>query len=87
MIYCQVVLGYKMFFIEYIIKKFTQKKEKDVYNPVSIEEKQDYEGCEHIYMPIDSDGETLSCTKCGTLCKKSEIKDELKKKNFFMQNE
>ena len=68
-----------MFLIEYIIKKFTQKKEPPAYNPTATAEK-DCEACVHVFMPVDSDGETLSCTKCGTLCKKSEIEDELKKK-------
>lgn len=75
-----------MFFIEYIVKKFSKKKVEPVYNPTLSEEK-DYEDCEHVYMPIDSTGETLSCTKCGTLRKKSDLKDELKSMNFFMQGE
>ncbi len=74
-----------MFIIEYIIKKFT-KKPQSSYNPTATEEK-DYEDCEHVYMPVDSTGETLSCTKCGTLCKKSDLKDELKGMNFFMYGE
>lgn len=75
-----------MFIIEYIIKKLTKKKEKPEYNPTAMQEK-DYEECEHVYMPIDSTGETLSCTKCGILCMKSELKDEMKKNNFFMQKD
>lgn len=75
-----------MFIIEYIIKKLTKKKAQPEYNPTATEQ-QDYEGCEHVYMPIDSAGETLSCTKCGTLCMKSELKDEMKKNNFFMQSD
>lgn len=74
-----------MYFIEYIIKKFTKKKAKPEYNPTSGIEK-DYEDCEHVYMPVDSTGETLSCTKCGTLCMKSDLKAEIKKNNFFMQD-
>ena len=35
--------------------------------------------CEHIFMPIDSTGEILACSKCGELKKRSELKDE----NFF----
>jgi len=70
-----------MYFIEYIIKKFTQKKEKPTYNPVSESEIEDYENCEHVFMPIDSTGETLSCTKCGILKKRSELRN----KNFFIQ--
>lgn len=75
-----------MFLIEYIVKKLSKKKEESSYNPISSEERE-YEDCEHIYMPVDSTGETLSCTKCGTLCKKSDLKDELKSMNFFMQRE
>ena len=71
-----------MYFIEYIIKKITQKKEKPIYNTVSENETQDYEDCEHVFMPVDSTGEILSCTKCGTLVKRS----ELKSKNFFIQD-
>ena len=88
-----------MYIIEYIIKKFTRKKEQSTYNPVSEAEVKNYDDCEHIYMPVDSIGEILSCTKCGTLCKKSELKSELKGelqrelqrelkgRNFFMQND
>lgn len=69
-----------MFFIEFIIKKITQKREKsDDYDPSSENKIQDYEGCEHTFMPLDSTGENLSCTKCGLVIKKSELKN----KNFF----
>jgi hypothetical protein len=71
-----------MYFIEYIVKKFTQKKEKPIRNPLSENEIQDYETCEHVFMPVDSTGEILSCTKCGTLVKRRELKN----KNFFMQD-
>lgn len=71
-----------MYFIEFIIKKLTQKKEKPIYNPLEeIVPPKEYEVCEHIFMPIDSTNETLSCTKCGTLKKRSELKN----KNFFMK--
>lgn len=73
-----------MYIIELIIKKFTQRREKPTYNPMQedeVSENEDYEACEHTFMPIDSTGETLSCTKCGFLAKKSELKN----KNFFMK--
>lgn len=35
--------------------------------------------CEHIFMPIDSTGEILACSKCGELKRKDELKDV----NFF----
>lgn len=72
-----------MYFIELIIKKLTQKKEKPTYNPMQNNELiEDYESCEHIFMPIDSTNETLSCTKCGIIKKRS----ELKRHNFFIEN-
>lgn len=71
-----------MYFIELIIKKLTQKKEKPTNNPIVEDEFQDYESCEHIFMPIDSTNEILSCTKCGILVKRSELKN----KNFFVQD-
>lgn len=75
-----------MFIIEFIIKKLTGKKEKPEYNPLqdnSISKGQsDYEVCEHTFMPIDSTNETLSCTKCGILAKRSELRDM----NFFNQS-
>lgn len=70
-----------MYFIELIIKKLNKKQDKPIYTPVN-NESQDYESCEHIFMPLDRTGETLSCTKCGIIAKKSELKN----KNFFAQN-
>jgi hypothetical protein len=72
-----------MYFIELILKKLTQKKEKPTYNPISGAMLDDYEACEHTFMPIDSTGEILSCTKCGVLSTKKEVRS----KNFFMKGE
>lgn len=69
-----------MYIIELIIKKLLPKREKTTYNPVSENETGDYENCEHVFMPLDSTNEVLSCTKCGTLAKRSELKN----KNFFI---
>lgn len=71
-----------MYFIELIIKKITQKKEKPQYNIVLDDEIQEYGSCEHMFMPIDSTNELLSCTKCGILVRRNELKN----KNFFIQN-
>jgi len=83
--FCQRDLNYKeiceMYIIELLIKIFTHKKEKPMYDPLSESPMQDYEVCEHTFMPIDSTNETLSCTKCGILVKRSELKN----KNFFIQ--
>lgn len=76
-----------MYLIEWIVKKLIQKKENIDFNPVSDEEIKDYEECEHIFMPLDSSNETLSCTKCGTVVKKEELKNKFSGKNFFIQNQ
>ncbi|MFA7658279.1 MAG: hypothetical protein WCY19_02480 [Candidatus Gastranaerophilaceae bacterium] len=54
-----------------------------MYNPLAKGEMQDYEACEHTFMPVDSTNETLSCTKCGLLAKKNELKN----KNFFIRDD
>ena len=54
-----------MYFIEKILKLFLKKKKKKInYTP------QDIDNCEHLFVPIDSTGEYLACTKCGKLIKK-----------------
>ena len=58
-----------MYFIEKILKIFLKTKTKKVnYNPQNIDI------CEHLFLPIDSSGEYLACTKCGKLIKKDELK-------------
>ena len=80
-----MLLCCNMYFIEFIIKKFTQKKEVSSYIPTLENENSDYEGCEHIFMPIDSTNEILSCTKCGFLASRKELKNKNLKKNFFIK--
>ena len=54
-----------MYFIEKILKLLLKPKKKRInYTP------QDIDNCEHVFMPIDSSGEYLACTKCGKLIKK-----------------
>ena len=56
-----------MYFIEKLLKIFLKpQKKKTDYNPQNIE------NCKHIFMPIDSTGEYLACTKCGKLIRKDE---------------
>ncbi len=65
-----------MYFIELIIKKFKKKdKQLKVSNQIDF----DYESCEHVFMPIDSTNEMFSCTKCGFIRNKKDLKN----KNFF----
>lgn len=68
-----------MYFIEFIIKKIKKYREKPEWNPLQKEKSPDFEACEHIFMPVDSTGEILSCTSCGLLIKRNELKTN----NFF----
>lgn len=70
-----------MYLIEVIIKKFFSKNNSDDYNPIDIVDSTNTDYCEHVFMPIDSTNEILSCAKCGVIVKKS----ELKRKNFFVK--
>lgn len=69
-----------MYLIELIVKKFFNREEKQKNNPPNNISSEDYENCEHIFMPVDSTNEILACTKCGFLVKKKDLKN----KNFFL---
>lgn len=68
-----------MYIVELIIKKLLKINDNEDFDPPEQIEAQDYENCEHIFMPIDSTSEILSCTKCGFLIPKKELKNQ----NFF----
>lgn len=85
-----------MFFLEKIINSLRKDKfhevledyeQKTSQNPLAqipLEEDSDFESdnCEHVFMPIDSTGEILACSKCGLIKKKSELHPV----NFFTDN-
>ena len=74
-----------MYIFEIFVKWLNKNKRGDGSNPDNIlkeginlnrdGEKIDYiedeaATCEHNYMPVDSTGEVLACTKCGYVIKK-----------------
>lgn len=69
-----------MYFLELLVKKFIKKNKIDTFNPLeeSSETIEDTH-CEHIFMPLDSSGERLACTKCGLVVNRK----DLKKRNIF----
>lgn len=80
-----------MYFIELIVKYFQKDRfmevleehdKNEALNPLeeTPEAEENSENCEHIFMPIDSTGETLACSKCGLVVNKK----DLRYKNFFM---
>ena len=64
-----------MYFLELIVKKFKKKEvAQNTYDPMNEQEPEE-ESCEHIFMPIDSSGEILSCRNCGQIVHRKDLKD------------
>ena len=72
-----------MYFIELLVKRFKKKQENtEDYNPLNEVPTDDEECKEHVFMPIDSTGNTLACRNCGLVVNKNELKDI----NFFRKH-
>ncbi len=79
-----------MYFIELLVKYLKKDRlmeildehdKKNALNPLDeIPEEENSDTCEHMFMPIDSTGETLACSLCGLVVNKK----DLRYKNFFM---
>ncbi|HIS88984.1 TPA: hypothetical protein IAA87_06145 [Candidatus Avigastranaerophilus faecigallinarum] len=73
-----------MYIIEKIIKtylKLTKKEKSFSYTTNSQnEELEDILTCKHNFMPIDSTGRILACSKCGYVVTRKRLD---KNKNFF----
>ena len=68
-----------------VLEEHDRIQSENLLNYIPLEEdieNQEDLNCEHIFLPIDSTGEILACTKCGDLKKRSDLKD----KNIFKQN-
>ena len=82
-----------MYFIELLVKYFKKDRFTEVLdehdknaalNPMeNIPEEEFDPNCEHIFMPIDSTGEVLACSKCGLVVNKK----DMRYKNFFMNKD
>lgn len=70
-----------MYFIELLVKKFKKKNAETLdYDPMAEDKPDDDDACsEHVFMPIDSSGETLACRNCGLVVDRKNLKDI----NFF----
>lgn len=53
-------------------KKYEAKRKFDPFAQDDIDTPTD---CEHVFLPIDSTGDVLSCSKCGLLVNKDDLKD------------
>ena len=88
-----------MFFFEKIVEYIRKNKfdevlenydEQNAQNPLfqipledEIQTAPENIKCDHLFMPIDSTGEVLACSKCGELRKKSELTPT----NFFLKKD
>mgnify|MGYP005769274571 CR=1 FL=1 len=67
-----------------VIEILDEHDRQNALNPLNeIPENEDEPNCEHMFMPIDSTGQTLACSKCGLVVNKK----DLRYKNFFMNKE
>lgn len=67
-----------------VIEILDEHYRQNALNPLNeIPETEDEPNCEHMFMPIDSTGQTLACSKCGLVVNKK----DLRYKNFFMNKE
>jgi len=67
-----------MYILELITRWINPKikyERKEKFDPFAQENIENSENCEHIFLPIDSTGETLACSKCGLLVNKKDLKD------------
>ncbi len=70
-----------MYIIE-LISKLIKKEEPFKKKKPDMPQEIDYtETCSHVFLPIDSTGETLACSKCGLIVKNDSSK--YKPKNPF----
>lgn len=67
-----------MYIIEKLIKIYFKltKKEKNIVLPSNedVSEIEDVITCNHNFMPIDSTGEILACSRCGYLIRKDALR-------------
>ncbi len=70
-----------MYFIELLVKYFKKDKIETILDKLEneraidpLDEKfetdDDSEHCEHLFLPVDSTGQTFACTKCGLVTDK-----------------
>lgn len=66
-----------MYLFELITRYIMGKKYKKAssFDPFAQDDIENSDNCEHIFLPIDSSGEVLACSKCGFVVNKKDLKD------------
>ncbi|MCD7780251.1 MAG: hypothetical protein LUH05_06220 [Candidatus Gastranaerophilales bacterium] len=66
-----------MYIIEKLIKTYLKLTKKENIIPIAADEEtvelEDILTCNHNFMPIDSTGEILACSKCGYIVSKKRL--------------
>lgn len=73
-----------MYLIELLVKYIKKDRVVEILdehdkntalNPLEniSDEEDESSACEHIFMPVDSSGEILACSKCGLVIKKKDL--------------
>lgn len=72
-----------MYIFELFVKWLNKNKRGTGANPEGIYSEEDVQNneledeiCEHKFMPIDSTGEILACTKCGFVVKRNDKNEQ-----------
>lgn len=79
-----------MYFIELFVKYLKKDRVENILDKLENERAADplnnefgieneSETCEHMFMPLDSSGETFACSKCGLVISRKAYE----KRNFF----
>ena len=74
-----------MYLVELVVKLFSRKKKvKEVSSdPFAQDDIETSVDCKHIFLPVDSTGEILACSKCGLVVNKKDLRDiNIFKRNF-----
>ncbi|MCQ2739116.1 MAG: hypothetical protein MJ237_02685 [bacterium] len=62
-----------MYIIEVFIKWLNKRQVKEIkLKKPNFKEIDEAQNCRHQFMPVDSTGDVLACTKCGFVVKKRE---------------
>ena len=66
-----------MYIFELITRYIKGKKykRKSDFDPFVQDDIENSEECEHIFLPVDSTGNVLACSKCGLVVNRENLKD------------
>ncbi len=73
-----------MYIIELLFKIKNDFKNKTGAFAPKNQEDEEKEKCFHTFIPIDSTGKVLACSKCGFLIERNKL-PKLKNRNFFIK--